>query len=219
MAREQEVKLDSRTARGKLAVSRKGYVKTLQTGVALLYYRGVARGSWSVRVFMGKGPTGKGSPYRESAVGLADDHAESDGRSILMFNEAVEAAFEKAQAIFAGAKRAGPYTVGQAVTDYLAWAEAHRKSHDDIKARLERHVVPAFGDRKVSALTHDHIEEWHRGIAKLGAFTRPKNNATERKRQKVKDPRARKVSANRELSYVGAGLKVSHRADSKLSQG
>ncbi len=216
MRRPRDSKLDSRTARLKAKVSRHPYARTLQRGVALLYYRGATRGSWSVRVFVGKAAGRR--PYVEAELGQADDFAESDGKSILTFSEAVAAAFDKAQAIATGQRHIGPYTVLQAVNDYLADAEAKKKSFRDIKARLERHVTPLFGARRVSSLTHGEIEEWHRDLAKLGAFKRPKNNPTGgRKRQQVKDPRARKVSANRELSYFKAALnrayKLGHAKD------
>lgn len=203
-------KLDSKTARLKLPVRKQAYVRSLQTGVALLYYRGERRGSWSTRVFTGKATAG--SPYREVAIGLADDFEDANEKTILSYNQAVTRALEKAFAIATGLKSAGPYTVRQAVDDYLAWAEAHRKSHHDIKGRLERHVIPAFGARRVSALTHTELEEWHRKLAKRGRFDRPKKHPIgERKRREITDPRARKVSANRELSYLKAVLNRAYR--------
>ena len=75
--------LETRTARLKLAVRRKPYSgPSLARGVALLYRRNKTNGSWVLKASDGHGA------YWTKAIAEADDHDESNGKTILNFFEA-----------------------------------------------------------------------------------------------------------------------------------
>src|SRR6516164_2437097 len=78
--------LETRTARLKLAPRRKPFWITVAPGIALGYRRNESAGSWSVR-----GADGAGSNWIK-AFGLADDHEDADGASVLTFWQAADRA-------------------------------------------------------------------------------------------------------------------------------
>ena len=199
----RDTRLDTRTARFKLAVKRHPYKRAIEQGLILLYYRGKNRGSWSVRIY--NVAAGK---YAEHKLGLANDYRNEDGIEVLNFKQAQESAKEKAEEVAqlrTGKIKAGPYTVKDAVDDYLDWFKAHRKSHRNVENRMNCHVLPHFGDRRVQDLTRDEIEKWHRKLAQTKAQVGG-HKGKKRRLRKNSDPRARKVTANRMLAYFKAAL-------------
>jgi len=80
-------KLDTRSARAKLARRREPYWTKLQRGLALGYRRTDGpNGSWIARHY----EPGKSKQYH--ALGVADDHSDADGTSVLTFDQAQAAA-------------------------------------------------------------------------------------------------------------------------------
>jgi len=183
------------------------YRRTLEQGLILLYYRGKNRGSWSVRIY-----NTKAGKYGEYRIGLADDFRTADGIDVLDFKQAQEGARQIAEEVMlvrTGKIKAGPHTVKNAVDDYLDWFKAHRKSHRNVENRLNCHVIPHFGNFLVMDLTRDEIEKWHRKMAQSA----PRVGGRKTKKKRIRensDPRARKVTANRTLSYFKAALNRAH---------
>jgi hypothetical protein len=68
--RPRESKLETRTARLKLAMRRKPHFVTIAPGIALGYRRNAGAGSWSVRC-----SDGRGSNWMKGFA-IADDHEE-----------------------------------------------------------------------------------------------------------------------------------------------
>lgn len=211
----RDTKLDTPTARQKLVIDRHPYKRSLEQGLILLYYRGKNRGSWSVRLY-----NSKAGKYEEHKLGLANDHRHANGIDVLDFKQAQVAAKNKAEEISlkkAGKIKSGPYTVKDAIDEYIDWARSNRKSHKNIENRLNRHVIPHFGEQLVQDLTRDEIEKWHRKLshapAQVGGHL-GKNKKGEKKKtrmlRKDPDPRARKVTANRTLAYFKAALSRAH---------
>src|SRR5664280_1524964 len=99
MARSvQDAKLDSRNARDRLKPRAKPYYTTLIPGELHIGYRRRrkgkgAQGRWLVRRYMGKDAQGVGR-YLEKDIGLADDHLDADGKTILDFKQAQKRANE-----------------------------------------------------------------------------------------------------------------------------
>jgi len=99
MARSvQDAKLDSRNARDKLKPRSRPYYTTLIPGELHIGYRRRrkgkgAQGRWLVRRYMGKAAQGVGR-YLEKDIGLADDHLDADGKTILDFKQAQKLANE-----------------------------------------------------------------------------------------------------------------------------
>ena len=81
-------KLDTRSARAKLAIRREPYWATVQTGLAVGYRRiDLNRGTWIARAYDKDTRT-----RRYQALGDADDTAEADGQKVLDFGQAQAAA-------------------------------------------------------------------------------------------------------------------------------
>src|SRR5882724_7048277 len=101
--------LETRTARLKLAVRRKPYGgPSLARGVTLLYRRNKTNGSWVLKASDGHGA------YWTKAIAEADDHDESNGKTILTFFEAQDQAKKLAR----GGDDSAPITIDGALKDY-----------------------------------------------------------------------------------------------------
>ena len=104
--------LESRTARLKLAVRRKPYSgPSLARGVALMYRRNKTNGTWVLKASDGHGK------YWTKAIAEADDHDESNGKTILKFFEAQDRAKKLARGED-GSTGTAPITVDSALKDY-----------------------------------------------------------------------------------------------------
>src|SRR5689334_3280473 len=109
-------KLDTRSARARLPLSKSGYWTPIVKGCALGYRKGSkGSGTWLARII-------RPGLRKETAIGPADDMMDANGGTILDFSQAQD----KARKWFAEIDRAsggvpsGPYTVGDALDDYLA---------------------------------------------------------------------------------------------------
>ena len=135
--------LESRTARLKLAVRRKPYSgPSLARGVPLLYRRNKTNGSWVLKASDGHGA------YWTKAIAEADDHDESNGKTILNFFEAQDQAKKLARGEDGSTDNA-PITVDGALKDYRRDLEARGANpyNADMAApaSLQRAVVEASG--------------------------------------------------------------------------
>jgi integrase len=106
--------------------------------------------------------------------------------------------------------RSGPYTVADAIADYLAGFEARGgKSAYHARRAAETHILSALGSAQVGKLTAKKIEEWHRGLAGKPALARskPGRKPNHRKADKSADGiRKRRATANRILTVLKAAL-------------
>src|SRR5204862_3740323 len=120
MARSvRNAKLDTRSARAKLAARREPYWTVMSAGCALGYRRGAKGGTWIGRF---RGDDGR---QHYHPIGAADDARDPDGLSVYSFAQAQQ----RARAWFdqKAREQAGdftpsdhPYTVADALTDYRA---------------------------------------------------------------------------------------------------
>lgn len=113
----------------------------------------------------------EGVGYRKARIGRTDDHSAPDGHDILTYREAVKRAVEFSRGEDPGA--ALRYTVADAVADYLAWFELHRKTHDRTRYSCHAHIVPALGTKHVGDLTTKSLGKWRDSLvtAKRGKAT------------------------------------------------
>lgn len=204
MARKvREKALDTGTARNKLKVRRKPYYRTLGPGLHVGYRRGKDVRRWVARVYISDGN------YRVVSIGHADDVTEADGVTILDFWQAQDRARELHRELAGGDVGRGPYTVRQAIADYVDSLDG-RASQRDTKLRLDAYVSITMADKEVAKLTKDEIVKWHRGLAKMPPRARTKKGAEQQHREiDFSDPEAarkRKVSANRVLGLLKAAL-------------
>jgi integrase len=209
----QDANLGSRAARAKLKARKKPYYRTIDQGRHLGYYKGARGGAWLARYFKGAGQ------YAETKLGTADDVTDADGVEILDFT----AAQEKARAWFAEQARtaagldpkpAGPYTVADAMRDYIA--DYKRRGHGlrTVESANTAHILPALSSIEVAKLTTARIRAWLHGIAEAPALVRTKHGKARQHRAAPKDAdgrRRRRAAANRIFNVLQAALNFAWR--------
>src|SRR5260370_14799935 len=159
--RVRDSSLESRAARLKLAVRRKPYSgPSLARGVALMYRRNKGNGSWVLKASNGHGK------YWTKAIAEADDHDESNGKTILTFFEAQDQAKKLARGED-GSTGNAPITVDSALKDYrrdLVSRNANLYNAD--WPRL--HLTSVLLSKPVALLAATELNKWRDGL--LGAL-------------------------------------------------
>src|ERR1700682_4970131 len=145
--------LESRTARLKLAVRRKPYPgPSLARGVALLYRRNKTNGTWVLKASDGHGA------YWTKAIAEADDHDESNGKTILNFFQAQDVAKKLASGEDGSADTA-PISVDSALKDYRRDLEA--RNANPYNAEHPRfHLTSVLLSKPVALLTATELKKW-----------------------------------------------------------
>jgi integrase len=208
----------TRAARERLAERHQPYWRGMGAGAALGYRKGSTAGVWLVRV---ADPTAGGG-YRQASLGRADDTLKADGADVLDYRQAERGARDRIarhHRIAAGMEPepatipAAPYTVADAIADYLAdYAARGGKAIRTTKQVSEAHILPALGTLPVGRLTRDKLKAWHRALSASPARVRAKSGQT-RHRDTEGDPdasRRRRSSANRVLTILKAALTHAH---------
>ncbi len=206
----RDANLETRTARDRLTIRKKPYWRTIDPGRHIGYYKGARGGSWIARYFLGRGR------YIEKKLGIADDTHDADAVEILSFSQAQERArawFAEQARKKAGLGPDGPYTVANAIEDYLDWFSSHRKSLSDTRVAAEAHILPKLGQIEVSELTTRAIREWHEELAATPARIRTRKGQPVRYKESTDrdDNRPRKATANRILTVLKAALNRAYR--------
>ncbi len=207
-------KIDTRSARVKLAERREPYWTVISAGNALGYRRGAKGGTWIAKF---RDPDGK---RHLEALGAADDARDADGLSVFSFGQAQE----QARAWFGHKAReqAGdfvpldrPYTVADALADYRAdYLRRGGKAADRLGWSTAAWVGPTLGAVELARLTKARIVAWHQKIAETPARLRTKPGAAQRHREADASPEAvrrRRSTANRVLTILKAVLNHAHR--------
>jgi integrase len=210
MARQvRNSKLDTRTARARLPARREPFWTVISAGCALGYRQGAKGGTW-----IGKYRDDQGRRHYH-AIGGADDHRDPDGLSVFSYAQAQEQArtfFAQKAREAAGelAPHVGPYTVADALRDYLtAYERRGGKAAYDTRRAADTHILPALGELTVAKLTTQRIEDWHHGLAEQPARVRTKPGQPQRHRKHDAGPdgiRRRRATANRVLTVLKAAL-------------
>lgn len=197
--------LDSREARGKLKPRGAPYWRALDRKLHLGFRRLKGKpGTWWARHYLGE------RNYEREALGTADDLSDADGVEILTFWQAQDAARKRMGVRIAnGAGKAGPFTVRNAVDEYLEFLETNRKSGRDARLRANAFILPALGDIEAAELTTDRLERWHANLAKMAPRLRTRPGDKQKHGAIVHDDdgrRRRQASANRVLTILKAAL-------------
>lgn len=210
--------LDSRTARGRLPHQNgKPHYCRLEEGLHLGYRKPRGRkgkpavsGKWVLRRYVG------GQAYVVETIGIADDFDDSDGITILDFDDAQEAArkrFKKNGRDEAGIT--GPFTVAEAIKDYLDDLDHRGKTTYDAKSRTNVFILPQLGHIEVSQLTSAKLKAWLKGVASTAPRLRTKKGEVQKYRELDPDDkeavRKRKASANKTLTCLKAALTLAFR--------
>ena len=157
---------------GCLPERREPHWRSISEGLAIGYRKGAKGGTWIARHYTPE--IGR----RFNSLGTADDVADADGVHVLNFGQAQEAA----RAWFGALARqdrnqtiAGPYTVGQALDDYVAdYKRRGGKAADRLEAALGAHIRPELGEISVRDLTRQRIEKWHAKLAETPPASAPR---------------------------------------------
>ena len=205
----KDAKLDSRTAREKLAPRGKPYWRALDHELHVGYRKSAQFGRWVARRYLGN------QQYLTATIGTADDNTEADGVAVLDWWQAQA----KARDWRADAERAAagieepdaPITVADVVREYLDWTEKHRRptTAREWPYMAKAHILPALGKLEVSKLTTARLRKWHEGLAEQPARLRTRPGEKQRHREQNGDPdavRARRATANRNLTVLKAAL-------------
>jgi integrase len=210
----RDAKLESRTARAKLAPRGKPYFRAIDPELHLGYRKGAAGGRWVARWYIGD------RKYETVTLdGITDDNEDPDGARVLSFGQAQATARTLARKTSAPA---GPLTVKDACLAYIEYLRAEKKTGDESAQRLKKHVYPdappkgglvldgkiianptpaeidrwksnLLGGRIIAELVQADVDSWKRGMVRRDA-------ADDEVERKSKD------SANRLLTMVKAAL-------------
>jgi integrase len=207
-------KIDTRTARQRLAVRREPYWTVISAGCALGYRRGAKGGTW-----IAKFRDEDGKRHLE-ALGAADDAREADELTVFSFAQAQAKArdwFEVKARHQTGdlAPLDRPYTVADALADYRAdYVRRGGKAADRLDWSAAAWIIPELGNIELAKLTKRRIEGWHQKIAETPARLRTKPGARQKHREADDSPdslRRRRSTANRVLTNLKAALNQAHR--------
>jgi integrase len=195
--------LETRTARARLKRGRQAHWQPLRPGTHLGYQRpaDAAIGRWLLRRYLGGG-----NRYQVTQIGLADDKDNSNGLTVLSF-EQVQA---KARAMVEtpNGEKVQRVTVRQAMERYCAHKRRLGQSVADVLSRGTAHILPALGDLVVSELTDEKLQQWLFDMAAGPAQNRPKKGKVQYRPEPEGDEaiRKRRATANRVLTMLKAIL-------------
>lgn len=163
-----ETRLQDRAARGRLEVRHKPYWRTLTEGAHLGYRCGKRKGAWLARYF-----DLASNAYVTGVLGEADDRFEANGRDILTYKQAFDAALRWIELQTKGGE-APPaasdpnMTVAQAVQAYIELRDARsstragRAIKSDASSSLTRYVIEdkRLPIVRLSALVEADLRGW-----------------------------------------------------------
>lgn len=183
-------------------MSHEPHWRLIEKGFYLGYRKGKQgkAGTWIARKLV----DGK---YKKSSLGMADDFGNDNEVDVLSFKSAQEKArkWTDTESRKKAGLREGPYSVKNAIDDYLSWYQVHRKSYGRVKSVSDNHIIPTLGDREVDSLQTRQIRQWLEDLAKKPPMIKA-GLGKERGHRETYDPRARKVTANRILTILKAAL-------------
>jgi integrase len=206
----RDARIETRTARERLKARRDPYWRAISPGAHLGYYKGKRGGSWIGRY------RSEEDRYIKKRLGLADDTRDPDGRKVLSFEQAQDKArdwFEALARKEAGVEPEQPYTVADAMRDYLGWFASERKGLAMVRSAIDAHILPTLGNEVVRGLTAKQIRGWRDALACSPARLRSRKGAPLRTReapQTREEKRQRKATANRIFTILKAGLNYAY---------
>jgi integrase len=156
--------LESRSARLRLSIRRRPYAgPTLARGISLMYRRNKSNGTWVVKSSDGHGA------YWTKAIASADDFEDSDGKSVLTFYAAQDAAKRLARG--EDGSDAAPRSIEGALDDYKRDLES--RGANPYNAEWPRlHLNKALLAKPVALLTAAELRKWRDGLfGKIGPAT------------------------------------------------
>ena len=149
--------LESRSARLRLKIRRRPYSgPSLARGISLMYRRNKTNGTWVLKVSDGHGA------YWTKGFALADDFEDADGKNVLTFYQAQDAAKKLARGEDGSADSA-PITVDGALTAYKT--DLNARSANPYNAEWPRvHLTSVLLSKPVALLTATELKKWRDGL-------------------------------------------------------
>jgi integrase len=213
----RDAKLDTRNARARLKARREPYWRSISEGLAIGFRKGAKGGTWIARHYT------PDHGRRFQALGTTDDVANADGEHVLSFAQAQAVArrwFAELARQERGTGDHGPYSIGQALDDYIAdYKRRGGKALDRLQWTIRAHIEPELGEILVDKLTRRRIETWHARLADAPGRLRTAAGERQQHREADSSPegvRRRRSTANRVLTILKAALNLAvhnHRAD------
>lgn len=198
MARiSRDARLETRHARSRLKPRHEPYWRQIYPGLFIGYRKGARGSTWIAR----RSVEGK---YSKKTLGMADDVADADGVEILDYSQAHQLAIEFNPT--AEQRARGPYTVADAMSDYLDWYKLNRKDYKRTKYTIDGHILPKLGKIAVADLTAPKINKWLSDLVTAPVRRRGEENVVEIDPNDADAIRRRKASANRILTVLKAAL-------------
>ena len=149
--------LESRSARLRLKIRRRPYSgPSLARGIALMYRRNNTNGTWVLKASDGHGA------YWTKGFALADDFEDADGRNVLTFHQAQEAAKKLARGDD-GSSDSAPITVEGALDDYKTDLISRNANPYNSRWPL-LHLTNALKSKPVALLTSTELKKWRDGL-------------------------------------------------------
>jgi integrase len=207
-------KIDTRSARAKLAIRREPYWTVLSAGCALGYRKGSKGGTWIARF---RGDDGR---QHYGQLGAADDARDPDGLSVFSFAQAQQRArawFDRMAREQAGdfAPLDRPYTVADTLADYRTdYLRRGGKAVDRLDWSAAAWIKPELGRIELAKLSKTRIVAWHQKIAETPARLRTKPGEKQKHREadsSAEAVRRRRSTANRVLTILKGALNHAHR--------
>jgi len=198
-------KLETATARRRLAVRKKPYWLKLAPTIALGFRRNAGPGTWSVR-----STDGHGSDWIKR-IGLADDQEPADGAAVLTFWQAQDRARALARGQ-TGDDGDRPVTVIEALERYEADLVA--RGADSYNARrVGVHLTGALASKPVALLGATELRRWRDGLsAKLAPASVNRTRTCLRAALELAADHDPRISNRRAWKVGLAGLPDSQRA-------
>jgi integrase len=162
MARKvRDSRLESRSARLRLAIRKKPYTgPSVARGIMLLYRRNRGNGTWVV-----KASTGHGA-YWTKAFGESDDYEESDRQRVLTFHEAQDMAKRVARGDD-DAANSKPLTVADALAAYERDLASRGAGYANVR-RVRAHLPAQLAGKPVSMLSVGDLRHWRDALVAKG---------------------------------------------------
>jgi len=156
--KEQNMAIETKTARLKLKVQGAPHWVKLGGGVGLGYRRLEAgAGTWNVRISDGKGG------YNTKQIGTADDLEAANGKGVLSFAQAREAALRFSRG--EGEAPVAVTTLAEAVDAYEAELEARDGCKWNV-GRIRKNLPQSMLKRPVALISVKELNDWRNDMAK-----------------------------------------------------
>jgi integrase len=205
----KDKELDSRAARSRLKPRGKVYWHTIERGLHVGYRRLRGKsGTWWARHYIGE------QQYQVEPLGIADDMSDPDGVAVLDFDQAVEKARASMVTRAHTAAGKGPFTVARAIEVYVQNLEDRGQRTYDARKNSDAHILPAFGETEVAALTTEQLRSWHAALARSPRRVRTSRGEEQNYLKPAANDearRARRTTANRILTILRAALNFAWR--------